>query len=148
MKIIKAPRLNEELELVPISADNEKRYVNYFGGVQAGFPSPAEDFLGKKISLDEKYIPKPNSTYIIKVRGNSMYPTLQNGDIVIVRSDKELQNNDIAIVSINNSDYTVKRFDKKNSQFVPDNPKFKVIEVREEDVVICLGIVKHLIRDF
>ena len=39
-----------------------------------------------------------------------MNPTLQNGDIVIVRSDKELQDNDIAIVSINNSDYTVKAF--------------------------------------
>lgn len=147
MKLIKAPRLNEELELVPFSNDSEKRYVNYFGGVQAGFPSPAEDFLGKKISLDEKYITKPNSTYIIKIRGNSMHPTLQNGDIVIVRSDKELQDNDIAIVSINNSDYTVKRFDKKNSQFIPDNLKFKAIEVGEEDVVICLGIVKHLIRD-
>ena len=148
MKLIKAPRLNEELELVPFSNDTEKRYVNYFGGVQAGFPSPAEDFLGKKISLDDKYITKPNSTYIIKIRGNSMCPTLQNGDIVIVRSDKELQDNDIAIVSINNSDYTVKRFDKKNSQFIPDNLKFKAIEVGEEDVVICLGIVKHLIRDF
>ncbi len=147
MKLIKAPRLNEELELIPFSNDTEKRYVNYFGGVQAGFPSPAEDFLGKKISLDEKYITKPNSTYIIKIRGNSMHPTLQNGDIVIVRSDKELQDNDIAIVSINNSDYTVKRFDKKNSQFIPDNLKFKAIEVGEEDVVICLGIVKHLIRD-
>jgi DNA polymerase V len=148
MKLIKAPRLNEELELIPFSNDTEKRYVNYFGGVQAGFPSPAEDFLGKKISLDEKYITKPNSTFIIKIRGNSMYPTLQNGDIVIIRSDKELQDNDIAIVSINNSDYTVKRFDKKNSQFIPDNLKFKAIEVGEEDVVICLGIVKHLIRDF
>lgn len=147
MKLIKAPRLNEELELVPFSNDSEKRYVNYFGGVQAGFPSPAEDFLGKKISLDEKYITKPNSTYIIKIRGNSMHPTLQNGDIVIVRSDKELQDNDIAIVSVNNSDYTVKRFDKKNSLFIPDNSKFKAIEVGEEDVVICLGIVKHLIRD-
>lgn len=147
MKFIKAPRLNEELELVPFSNDSERRYVNYFGGVQAGFPSPAEDFLGKKISLDEKYITKPNSTYIIKIRGNSMHPTLQNGDIVIVRSDKELQDNDIAIVSVNNSDYTVKRFDKKNSLFIPDNSKFKAIEVGEEDVVICLGIVKHLIRD-
>ena len=77
-----------------------------------------------------------------------MNPTLQNGDIVIIRSDKELQDNDVAIVSINNSDYTVKRFDKKNSQFVPDNAKYKAIEVAEEDVVICLGIVKHLIRDF
>lgn len=148
MKLIKAPRLNDELELIPFSIENEKRFINYFGGVQAGFPSPAEDFIGKKISLDEKYITKPNSTYIIKVRGNSMYPTLQNGDIVIIRSDKELQDNDVAIVSINNSDYTVKRYIKKNSQFVPDNPKFKVIEVGEEDVVICLGIVKHLIRDF
>jgi DNA polymerase V len=148
MKLIKAPRLNDELELIPFNTENDKRHINYFGEVQAGFPSPAEDFIGKKISLDEKYITKPNSTYIIKIRGNSMNPTLQNGDIVIVRSDKELQDNDIAIVSINNSDYTVKRFDKKNSQFVPDNPKFKAIEVEEEDVVICLGIVKHLIRDF
>ena len=148
MKLIKAPRLNDELELIPFSIENEKRFINYFGGVQAGFPSPAEDFIGKKISLDEKYITKPNSTYIIKVRGNSMYPTLQNGDIVIIRSDKELQDNDVAIVSINNSDYTVKRYIKKNSQFVPDNSKFKAIEVGEEDVVICLGIVKHLIRDF
>lgn len=148
MKLIKAPRLNDELELIPFSTENDKRHVNYFGGIQAGFPSPAEDFIGKKISLDEKYITKPNSTYIIKIRGNSMNPTLQNGDIVIIRSDKELQDNDVAIVSINNSDYTVKRFDKKNSQFVPDNAKYKAIEVAEEDVVICLGIVKHLIRDF
>lgn len=148
MKLIKAPRLNDELELIPFSIENEKRLINYFGGVQAGFPSPAEDFLGKKISLDEKYITKPNSTYIIKIRGNSMYPTLLNGDIVIVRSDKELQDNDIAIISVNNSDYTVKRFDKNKSQFIPDNTKFKAIEIHEEDVVICLGVVKHLIRDF
>jgi hypothetical protein len=51
-------------------------------------------------------------------------------------------------VSIKNLDYTVKCFDKNNSQFVPDKPKFKAIEVGEEDVLICLGIVKHLLGDF
>ena len=37
MKLVHVPKLHEELELVPIASDGEKRYVNYFGGVQAGF---------------------------------------------------------------------------------------------------------------
>jgi DNA polymerase V len=147
MKVVQAPKLDEELELLPIQEEGTRRYVNYFGGVQAGFPSPAEDFLGKRISLDEKYLSKPNSTYIIKVRGNSMHPTLQQGDIVIVRADKELQDQDIAIVSINHSDYTVKRYDKASSSFVPDNTSYSRIALVETDVVVCLGVVKHLIRD-
>jgi DNA polymerase V len=56
-------------------------------------------------------------------------------------------NNDIAIVSFNNSDYTVKRYDKNNNMFTADNPEHKNIEVLEEDIVQCLGIVKHIIRD-
>lgn len=147
MKVVKAPRLSEELELLPIQEEGTRRYVNYFGGVQAGFPSPAEDFLGKRISLDEKYLSKPNSTYIIKVRGNSMHPTLQQGDVVVVRSDAELQDRDIAIVSINHSDYTVKRYDKASSSFVPDNASYSRIALTDADVVVCLGVVKHFIRD-
>ena len=44
MKVVQAPKLDEELELLPIQEEGTRRYVNYFGGVQAGFPSPAEDF--------------------------------------------------------------------------------------------------------
>ena len=76
-----------------------------------------------------------------------MHPTLQQGDIVIVRADKELQDQDIAIVSINHSDYTVKRYDKASSSFVPDNTSYSRIALVETDVVVCLGVVKHLIRD-
>ena len=147
MKLVHVPKLHEELELVPIASDGEKRYVNYFGGVQAGFPSPAEDFLGKRISLDEKYLSKPTCTYVIKVRGNSMFPTLQPGDIMIVRSDVELHDNAIAIVSINHTDYTVKRYAKTASAFVPDNEAYPRIKIEESDVVMCLGVVKHVIRD-
>jgi DNA polymerase V len=147
MKLLKHPKLNEELEFLPIAVDGEKRYVNYFGGVQAGFPSPAEDFLGKRISLDEKYLSKPTCTFVIKVRGNSMVPTLLPGDVMIVRSDVELQDNALAIVSINHTDYTVKRYDKAARAFVPDNASYPSIAVEESDVVMCLGVVKHVIRD-
>ena len=146
MKIIKIPNLGNELEVLSYES-NEKIYANYFGGVQAGFPSPAEDFVNKKLSLDEKYISNPNNTFIIKVRGNSMHPTLQLGDILIVKSDLDLKDGNIAIVSINNNDYTVKRYSKKKKTFVADNLEYPNIEVLEEDTILCLGVVKHVIRD-
>jgi DNA polymerase V len=146
MKIIKIPKLGNELEVLPYES-NEKIYANYFGGVQAGFPSPAEDFVNKKLSLDEKYISNPNNTFIIKVRGNSMHPTLQIGDVLIVKSDLDLKDNNIGIVSINNNDYTVKRYSKRKNTFVADNKEYPNIEVLEEDTILCLGVVKHIIRD-
>lgn len=147
MKVIKIPKLGTELENLPYEINDNKIYVNYFGGVQAGFPSPAEDFIENRLSLDERYITNPNNTYLIRVRGNSMFPTLQVGDILIVKSDLDLEDNKIAIVSVNNTDYTVKRFDKKAQTFVADNPEYANIEIREEDTVLCLGVVKNLIRD-
>jgi DNA polymerase V len=146
MKIIKIPKLGNELEVLPYES-NEKIYANYFGGVQAGFPSPAEDFVNKKLSLDEKYISNPNNTFIIKVRGNSMHPTLQIGDVLIVKSDLDLKDGKIGIVSINNNDYTVKRYSKRKNTFVADNSEYPNIEILEEDTILCLGVVKHIIRD-
>ena len=103
--------------------------------------------LSKKLSLDEKYISNPNNTFILKCGGNSMHPTLQIGDLLIVKSDAELMNDDIAIVSLNNSDYTVKRFNKRKNSFTADNKEYQDVVILDEDVVICLGIVKHIIRD-
>ena len=145
--MIKVPKLGTELENLPYEINDNKIYVNSFGGVQAGFPSPAEDFIENRLSLDERYITNPNNTYLIRVRGNSMFPTLQVGDILIVKSDLDLEDNKIAIVSVNNTDYTVKRFDKKAQTFVADNPEYTNIQIREEDTVLCLGVVKNLIRD-
>ena len=147
MKIIKAPKLGDELENLKYEISEEKILVNYFGGVQAGFPSPAEDFVEQRLSLDEKYISNPNNTYLIRVRGNSMYPTLQVGDILIVKSDLDLKDNKIAIVSINNTDYTVKRFSKRKKILVADNSEYPNIEIKEDDTILCLGVVQNLIRD-
>jgi len=148
MKIIKVPKLGKELESIPFRIENGFVYAKFYEqGVQAGFPSPAEDFVEQKLSLDEKYISNPNNTYLIKVKGNSMFPTLQIGDILIVKSDEELKNNKIAIISVNNTDYTVKRFDKRKKILIADNSEFTNIEIHNDDTILCLGVVKQLIRD-
>lgn len=148
MKILKQPKLSNELEILPFRIEGKKVFVKYYEqGVQAGFPSPAEDFKEKQLSLDEKYLKNPECTFLIKVKGNSMFPTLQIGDILIVKSDETLKQNNIGIISVNNTDYTVKRIDLKKRILKADNIDFPKIELQEDDSIICLGVVKHLIRD-
>ncbi len=148
MKIINLPKFSKELINLPFRIEEQKVYVKYYEeGVQAGFPSPAEDFKELPLSLDEKYLQNPEATYLIKVAGNSMYPTLQIGDILIVKSDKSFTDDSIGIVSVNQTDFTVKRFDKTTKTLIADNVEFPNIPIQEDDTLICLGVVKHLIRD-
>lgn len=148
MKILNLPKFSKEITNLPFRVDGNKVFVKYYDeGVQAGFPSPADDFKEIPLSLDERYLQNPEATYLIKVVGDSMYPTLQRGDLLIVKSDKEFGDNDIGIVSVNQTDFTVKRFDKTKKVLIADNKEFSSIVINEEDTLICLGVVKHLIRD-
>ena len=76
--------LDKELNLFVINTDGEKKYIPNFGHVNAGFPSPAEDFVDDRISLDERYLTHPESTFLIVVGGDSMYPVYQKNDILVV----------------------------------------------------------------
>lgn len=148
MKILKIPKFGKEIQHLPYRREGKNVYINFFDeGVQAGFPSPAEDFRAQKLSLDEKYFTNPDATFLVKVVGNSMYPTLQVNDILIVKSDIEFTNHKIGIISVNNTDFTVKRYHKEKQELVADNNDFNNIKITEDDVLLCLGVVEHLIRD-
>lgn len=145
MKLIK---FGNELEYLPINTDGKKYYVQAREGVNAGFPSPAEDFLNDRISLDELYLSKVESTFVNRVRGLSMYPDYHDNDILILRSDYELQHGDDVVVSINSSEYTLKRLDKINSTLIALNPKYtNSIVINAEDEIVILGVVDVLIRN-
>ncbi|AQX84060.1 DNA repair protein [Elizabethkingia bruuniana] len=137
----------EDIELINIKDDAIKKYAPLFPSVQNGFPSPAEDFEGEKLSLDERYLSKPESTYFAKAKGRSNHPTIMEGDILIIRADKEAKHGDFAVVSFNNSKFTTKRLDLNNNQLVPDNKDFPEIKVSDDDVVIIMGRVESIIRD-
>ena len=144
----KAPYFGTELENLTIHSDGEKKYVQTLGGVRAGFPSPAEDFLSDRISLDERYLSKIESTFLNLVKGRSMYPEYQENDIIILRTDYEPCHNDDIVVSINSSEYTLKRYDKHNSTLIALNSDYaKSVKIDEDDEVIILGVVDALIRD-
>ncbi len=140
--------LDKELNLFVINTDGEKKYIPNFGHVNAGFPSPAEDFVDDKISLDERYLTHPESTFLIVVGGDSMYPVYQKNDILVIRTDLIPLHHDDIIVSVNNEDYTLKRFDKINNKLIAINPNYKdCVQIHENDEVVILGVVGVLVRE-
>ena len=120
----------------------------YLSRIKAGFPSPAEDYLDKKLDLNEHLIKHPASTFFVKVKGDSMIGAgINNGDILIV--DRSLEPKDKRIiVSVVNGDFTVKRISKSKDKLflLAENPKYSPIEIKDGMDFEVWGVVVHVIH--
>jgi DNA polymerase V len=115
--------------------------------VSAGFPSPAEDYVEKKLDLNKYLIRHPAATFYVKVKGSSMVDArLKDGDILIVDKSLEPRSNDIAVCFLD-GEFTVKRIKKTKEGFflVPENPDYKPIKVTEDNDFQVWGVVTYII---
>jgi repressor LexA len=71
------------------------------GDVQAGLPAPAEEDLRDVVSLDEYLITRPDSTFLLRVRGDSMVDEgIKEGDLVLVEKDRKPKSGDIVLAEV------------------------------------------------
>jgi DNA polymerase V len=116
--------------------------------VQAGFPSPADDYLDKKLDLNEYLVKHPAATFFVRVSGDSMIDAgIHNGDILIV--DRSLSAVDgRIIIAILDGELTVKRLRKKGHQvtLVPENDLYEPIEINEFNDFEVWGVVTNVIH--
>ena len=120
------------------------------GGVSAGFPSPAQDFLDLAIDLNKELIQNPASTFYARVNGQSMEDMgIDSGDLVIIDKSLVPQNGKIAVCFLD-GEFTMKKikFDKDCCWLIPANKKFKPIKVTRDNDFIIWGIVIHVIKSF
>ncbi|HOY31470.1 MAG TPA: translesion error-prone DNA polymerase V autoproteolytic subunit [Bacteroidales bacterium] len=120
----------------------------YVAKISAGFPSPAEDFIERKLDLNEYLIKNPSATFFVKVSGQSMINAgIHDGDILVVDRSAEPANNRI-VIGVVNGEFTVKRLLKKNTKLflVPENTDYKPIEINETMDVSIWGVVTYTIR--
>lgn len=122
----------------------------YLSRIKAGFPSPAEDYLDRKLDLNEYLIKHPASTFFVKVKGDSMAGAgISSGDILIV--DRSLEPKDKRIVvAVVNGEFTVKRVCKDSERLflVAENPKYPLIEIKDSMDFEVWGVVVHVIHSF
>ena len=117
-------------------------------GISAGFPSPAEDFKEIRISLDRELVKNKEATFYARVSGDSMVGAgLDDGDLLVIDRSKNPESGKIAICLVD-GEFTVKRIkkDKNKLYLMPENKKYKPIELKEENELIIWGVVEYVIK--
>ena len=117
-------------------------------GISAGFPSPADDFKETRISLDRELVKNKEATFYARVSGDSMIGAgLDDGDLLVIDRSKSPENGKIAICLVD-GEFTVKRIkkEKKKLYLMPENKKYKPIELKEENELIIWGVVEYVIK--
>ena len=117
-------------------------------GISAGFPSPADDFKETRISLDRELVKNKEATFYARVSGDSMVGAgLEDGDLLVIDRSKNPENGKIAICLVD-GEFTVKRIKKEENRLylMPENKKYKPIELKEENELIIWGVVEYVIK--
>jgi len=116
--------------------------------VAAGFPSPADDYIDRKLDLNEHLIEHPAATFFVRVSGDSMTGAgIHSGDTLIVDRAIEPVHGKI-IVAIVDGELTVKRLHRKGGvlRLMPESPGFKPVDVAPESDFEVWGVVTFVIH--
>ena len=90
--------------------------VCYNEAVECGFPSPARDFTEGSIDLNEELIPRPNSTFVVRARGDSMIGSgIYPDDLVLVDRSLKSRNGSV-VVAVLDGELSIKILKIRNEQ--------------------------------
>ena len=116
--------------------------------VQAGFPSPADDYMEQRLDLNRYLIKHPAATIFVKVTDDSMTKAgIFEGDLLIV--DKSLKPHDTKVImAVYDGNLLVRRFRKiKNSFYLlPENKAYRPVEIFDDMNLEILGVVTSVIH--
>jgi DNA polymerase V len=143
------PNASEELKVYALEVRSELDLTLFSHRVVAGFPSPADDHVEDKIDLNTKFIKNPNTTFLVKVQGDSMKKAgIYQGDFLAVDRSLKPKDKDIVIASVD-GELTVKRLSVKSTGtwLMPENDDYDPIAVRPESDLVIWGVVVSVLRD-
>lgn len=124
-------------------------YIKYYAQyVSAGFLSPAEDYEDLELDLNKYLIKHPSATFYVHVKGDSMKNAgIFDGDLLIIDRAEKAKSGSI-ILAVVDGDFTVKRLVKEGAKcfLMPENPKYKAIEIGEEQDFRVWGVVIYVIH--
>ena len=98
------------------------------------------DHVDNYVTVDDV---KDPGAFALKVKGNSMSPRIEDGDVVIVSPAQEPRNGDICVVRVNEEDTLKKvKFEGNYIHLIPLNPDFEPVTVKRKDVNFVWKVVK------
>ena len=129
--------------------DTESKIKLFDGGVSAGFPSPADDYMEMDLDLHSHLVKNPSSTFCVKVMGDSMRDArIHDGDVMIVDRSLDPKHRSVVLAVID-GEFTVKRIHINNDEIylLPENDDFNPIKITSEMNFEIWGVVTFIIHE-
>ena len=118
------------------------------GRVEAGFPSPADDFIERSLDLNEQLVLNPIATFFVSARGHSMDGAgIHDGDLLVVDRSVSPTHGSV-VVAVIDGGLTVKRLVRHSGRGMlrpepnrNDQGTYKPIHVGDDTDVRIWGVV-------
>lgn len=142
---IKDANLSETLDSKKI------RLIPVFESVSAGFGARADERIVDYLPLFIEHDYDAENMLAIKVKGDSMYPKIEDGDIVAVRKQNSFENGNIVVILVDGDEGLVKKIyqDSEKVKLVSINPEYpdKIFKGEEICRLRVVGVVKQIIKN-
>jgi DNA polymerase V len=122
----------------------------YSSKVSAGFPSPAEEHVEKRLDPSEFLIDQKDSTFFVTIQGYSMIDVgLLPGDKAVVDRSKQPTIGDI-VLAVLDGEFTIKTLSRNGDvvRLLPANKDYSPIVITEEMNFEIWGVVTGSFRRF
>ena len=116
-------------------ADRHCVVIKVYGSVAAGIPlEMIEDIIDTEEITED--MARTGEFFGLKIKGDSMTPTICDGDIVIVRRQDDAESGDIVIATVNGDEATCKRLRKykEGIELISVNPSYGTFEFSNEEI--------------
>lgn len=127
--------------------------IPLLGIVKAGYDYLAQENWIGTVDVDKR-LADSGELFALKVHGNSMFPTLMEDDIVIIKKQDDFENGDIVVAIINGDEATIKKGKKSDVGILlqPLNNEYEPLIFTYDEMksipVTIIGVVKQLKREF
>lgn len=145
-----SPTLGDTLSEV-IAVDGQLTIVNrplYLSKVAAGFPSPADNYIERRLDLNEHLIKHKEATFFVRVNGDSMTGAgIFDNDLLVVDRAINPDVGRIVVASVN-GELTVKRLMRNDGKLwlVAENSAYAPIEMKDGMDCVIWGVVTNAVH--
>lgn len=135
-----------------ISEDYEISKIPLISWVHANQFSQIEDIF--PVGVSDTYVystAKGKNMFALKIKNDCMEPEFYDGDIVIVKPNLNINNNDFVIIrDTKSNEATFKQYKKYDKQIIlhPLNPKYKDIELDHSDRYEIVGKIVEKVKKY
>ncbi len=149
----KQERIGQDNVIELIEFDEAQKALSlplYTTKVAAGFPSPADDHVEKRLNPSDYLIENDSATFFVRVKGDSMIDAgIFEDDVLVIDRSRVPVIGDV-VLAVLDGEFTVKTLgrSKNAARLIPANKNYPVIEVKEHQAFEVWGVVTGSMRKF